>query len=170
MKPTMLPVQRLSREAFAPFGEVIATDGAASFPVNDGRAQRFHDLAAIDALQNGGRAVMSIFRTDPVALPLAVRVLERHILGSQAFVPLHGEPFLVVVAPTGPDGWPEAPQAFSTDGRQGVSFRRGTWHHPLLALHGRCDFLVVDREGSGEDCETAELQGDYMIAASAIGL
>jgi ureidoglycolate lyase len=159
-----LLVRPLAREAFAPFGEVIEAQGAKSYAINDGRATRYHDLAYIDALQAGGRPVISIFRTEPAVSPLVVRTLERHLLGSQAFVPLHGEPFLVVVAPPLAGGLPGEPLAFLTDGRQGINFKRGTWHHSLLALHGQCDFLVVDREGASEDCETAVLREEWKVA------
>ncbi len=75
-------------------------------------------------------------------------MLERHPLGSQAFMPLEGRPYLVVVARRG-DGRPGEPVAFMASGAQGVSYARGTWHHPLVALGERSDFLVVDRGGSG---------------------
>ena len=158
-----LPVQRLTRAAFAPYGEVIDSDGAASFAINAGRAQRFHALAEVDALAENGRGVISIFRTEPVQLPLDLGLLERHRLGSQAFMPLNGQRFLVVVAPDAAGGQPGVPVAFLTNGQQGVSFRRGTWHHPLLALQARCDFLVVDRDGAVIDCEEAAPPGAFRI-------
>ncbi len=161
--PSALTVLPLTRAAFAPFGDVIETEGATALTINDGRAQRFHDLAAIDALREGGRPVLSIFRTEPVALPLTVSSLERHLLGSQAFMPLHSQPFLVVVAPADADGRPQRPMAFITDGRQGINFRRGTWHHSLLALHGCCEFLVIDRDGGSEDCEIATLEAGLVV-------
>lgn len=155
----------LTRDDFAPFGEVLAAEGMLSFPINEGRAQRYHALAAVDAVQDGGRPVISLFRTEPVTLPFALRLLERHRLGSQAFMPLHAEPFLVVVAPNMAGDKPGVPVAFLTDGRQGVNFRRGTWHSPLLALHGRCDFLVIDREGPSVDCDEVRLELDCRVVA-----
>lgn len=153
----------LIREDFAPFGEVIATEGLPGFPINEGRARRFHALAAVDAAQAGGRPVISVFRTDPVGLPFALRLLERHRLGSQAFIPLHEQPFLVVVAPNMAGDKPGVPIAFITDGRQGVNFHAGTWHSPLLALHGTCDFLVVDRDGPVVDCDEVRLELDCRV-------
>ncbi|HPA01626.1 MAG TPA: ureidoglycolate lyase, partial [Chiayiivirga sp.] len=84
----------------------------------------------------------------------------RHPLGSQAFVPLHARPWLVVVAAS-----PEAaPRAFLARDGAGVNFRRGTWHHPLLALEATGDFLVVDRIGPGDNCEEAALAQPWLLA------
>lgn len=160
---TALRAQPLTRAAFAAFGEVIATDGAASYPINGGRAQRYHALATVDGTRAEGQPVISIFRTAPVTLPYPVVVLERHRLGSQAFMPLHDRPFVVVVAPNGADDCPGEPQAFLTDGRQGVNFRAGTWHAPLLALHAQCDFLVVDRAGPAVDCDEVRLSAPPLL-------
>ncbi len=151
----LVPVAPLSRSAFAPFGDVVETAGRAHRRINDGFAERYDDLAAIDVAAGGGRPLLSIFRATPWPLPLRVRMVERHPLSSQAFMPLSTAPFLVVVA--APDARPEPAdlRAFRTDGSQGVNFARGTWHHPLLALGGVSDFLVIDRGGPGADCDEA---------------
>jgi len=166
----VLTVQPLTREAFAPYGDVIeaaAGSAASVYAVNDGRAQRFHDLARIETSDAGGRTVMSIFRTEAILLPFEITELERHPRGSQAFVPMHSVPFFIVVAATATDGLLGPLMAFLTDGRQGVSFRKGIWHHSLLA-QASGDFLVIDREGVGDDnCEVFELQTPYTIAAVA---
>jgi ureidoglycolate lyase len=156
-----LPVEQLTPEAFAPFGDVIAADAARTiYAINDGTSQRFHALARVDS--EGGGTVLSIFRAQPRALPFAVRMLERHPRGSQAFVPLSGTRYLVVVAPD-----PSLPpRAFLARGDQGVNFRRGTWHHPLLALESESDFLVVDREGGDDNCDEATLDQAWLIASA----
>ncbi len=148
-----LQVHPLTEQGFADFGEVIETEGRESFLINDGRCRRFHDLAEVDVSRQDGRPLINIFRTDPVVPPITIRLLERHPLGSQAFVPLSPLPFLVVVADGDETVTPGAVRAFLTNGRQGVSYRRGVWHHPLLALGGTSDFLVVDRGGEGNNYE-----------------
>jgi ureidoglycolate lyase len=158
---TELRVEPLTADAFAPFGDVIAADAARTiYAINDGTSQRFHALARVDS--DGGSTVLSIFRAQPRALPFAVRMLERHPRGSQAFVPLSGMPYLVVVAPD--PALP--PRAFLARGDQGVNFRRGTWHHPLLALESESDFLVVDREGGDDNCDEATLAQAWIIATA----
>ena len=158
----VLIVKPLDAQAFAPFGEVIAPEAAAlSFPINDGRCTRFHDVATVDCASQDGRVGISLFRAKPAVLPITVTMLERHPLGSQAFVPLSRTPYLVVVSES-PDA---TPQAFLVCGGQGVSYRRATWHHPLLALDVVSDFLVVDRIGPGDNCEVAELAQSWRIEA-----
>jgi ureidoglycolate lyase len=158
-----LAVVPLTRAAFARFGDVIEIDGARSFPINDGTATRFNDLAHVDVMHQDGRATLSVFRGQPVRFPLELSEVERHPLGSQAFMPMGVIPFLVVVATDGPDGGPGEPFAFLSNGRQGVNYARGTWHHPLLSLDTVSDFLVVDRAGQGENCDVAALPARYRI-------
>ena len=141
----------LTREAFAPFGEVIDTNGAASFPINQGRTERFHALATVELLGDDPRAILSIFRGQPLE-PLTITLMERHPLGSQAFVPLNNQSFLAVVAPPG-DFDETAIRVFLARGDQGLSYRAGTWHAPLLPLDADADYLVVDRQGPGNNCD-----------------
>jgi ureidoglycolate lyase len=151
----LLKAEPLTAEVFAPFGDVIQTAGRAPRMINEGTCERFDDLASVDVLANGGRPLMSIFKAAPRPLPFAVRVLERHPLSSQAFYPLDGVPFLVVVADDGDAGtpWSNRIRAFRAAGDQGVSYRRNTWHHPLLAIGQTSHFLVVDRGGPGDNCD-----------------
>ncbi|MEX0409454.1 ureidoglycolate lyase [Aquibium sp. LZ166] len=142
----------LTREGFAPFGDVIDTDGAEHFPINGGMCERFHDLAKVETAGPGARVLVSIFKGKPYAFPLELTLVERHPLGSQAFMPLSPAPFLVVVCPDGPDG-PETPRAFVTRAGQGVNYRRNTWHAVLTPIGAPQDFLVVDRGGDGNNLE-----------------
>ncbi len=145
----------LTAAAFAPFGEVIGVEGARHFPINGGTTERYHDLACIEP-GAGGRAIVSIFRGQPRRFPLAIDLLERHPLGSQAFVPLQGRPYLVVVAAPGAQG-PGPLRAFLARGDQGVNYRPGTWHFPLIAVGEVSDFLVIDRQGEGGNCDEVRL-------------
>ena len=152
-----LVVEPLTRNAFAPFGEVIEPDPEhLSFSINEGTSQRFHDLARLDPGAEG-RLIVSIFRAQPRRLPLTITALERHPKGSQAFMPLGGRPFLVVVAPPGERIAPTKIRAFLAHGCQGVNFATGVWHHPLLALHCESDFLVIDRDDPGSNCDIQRL-------------
>ncbi|WP_420794522.1 ureidoglycolate lyase [Thalassomonas haliotis] len=155
----------LTREAFAPFGDVIEVDdNRQHFTINDGFTERYHDLAKVDVEKNNGRTLINIFRSTPLAQPIAIKMMERHPLSSQAFIPLGNEPYLVVVAPKGELDL-AAIEVFIAQSNQGVNYHAGTWHHYCLALHQRSDFLVVDRGGEGDNCDVVELDGNKMIAA-----
>ena len=148
-----LAIEPLTREGFAPFGDVIESEGRPHHPINDGTAQRYDDLAKLDVAEFGGRGQISICRAEPVTLPLRLRLMERHPLASQAFIPLSATPFLIVVAPPTESLDLAAIRAFRSNGRQGINYRRGTWHHPLLALERVSDFVIVDRSGAGANCD-----------------
>lgn len=152
----ILAVKPLTAREFAPFGDVIeAREDAPFHEINRGFAKRFDGLAKIDTAAAGGTTALAIVRALPRALPFNVVMLERHLLGSQAFVPLSGPAYLAVVAPAGPLPDVSSLRCFLCADGQGVNYARGTWHHPLLAIDAEADFLVVDRVGSaGEvDCE-----------------
>ncbi|MEO5795689.1 MAG: ureidoglycolate lyase [Rhodoferax sp.] len=158
-----LTIEPLTADAFRPFGEVIeANDSARHFSINDGFAERYHDLAHIDVASGGGRAIVSIFRALPRSLPMQLVLLERHPLGSQAFMPLSGLPYLVVVAEAGPVPDLAQIRCFRAAPGQGVNYAKGTWHHPLIALQAPSDFLVVDRGGKPGDanCDEHPLMGE----------
>lgn len=162
--PIILTPTPLSQEAFAPYGQVIeVSDSATHFTINDGNTERYHDLAN---LQPGtdGVAIVSIFRGLPRRLPFEVCMMERHPLASQAFIPMSGQPYLVVVAPKG-----DAPthatqlQVFLCQAHQGVNYDTGVWHHPLLALDAISDFIVIDRKGPNDNCDVVQLEQRGLI-------
>lgn len=144
-----LQVEPLTRAAFAPFGDVLEAAGPA-IKINGGRCDRHNDLAQLDFGGPGGRAIVSVFRSRPISLPYAVSLMERHPLGSQAFSPMTGGRFLVLVAPD-EEGAPGRPRAFLTRSGQGVNLHRGVWHGPLAPLRRSGSFLVVDRGGAPAD-------------------
>lgn len=153
----MVLAEPLTRTAFAEFGDVIEADGQHALAINGGKTARFDDLAQLESLGEGGRAAISLFHTQPYALPLLARELERHPLGSQAFVPLDGQPFLAIVAPRGEQVVADAVRVFITNGRQGVNYHRGVWHHSLVVLERPSRFVVVDRAGPGANCDVVNL-------------
>jgi len=152
----ILSVKPLTASAFSPFGDVIATDGHAPIVINQGQSERFDDLANLQLGAAEGKACLSIFATKPLVLPLLLHQMECHHLGSQAFIPLSGQPWLVVVAPKGKFDRKQV-RAFLASGKQGVNFAPGTWHHFSLALEPQSNFLVIDRKSQAIDCEEVEI-------------
>ena len=147
-----LKVEKLTKEGFAPFGDVISKAESDHFLINGGSTRRYHDLAKVETLE-GGHTLINIFEATPLEYPLPIKMVERHPRGSQAFIPMQGRPYLVVVAEAGEEPKPEQLRAFIARGDQGVNYHAGTWHHPVLALEDVSDFLVVDRGGEGDNCD-----------------
>lgn len=159
---TMTP-QPLTAERFAPFGDVIQVqEGNKVLSINQGFTERHHDLAQVDVAEQDGRTLINIFRSTPMAQPIELRMMERHPLGSQAFIPLNDRPYLVAVAAPG-EFDPSAIQVFLAQPGQGVNYHKGTWHHFCLALDDVSDFLVVDRGGNGHNCDEVTLEGNDVI-------
>ena len=156
----------LTKDAFSVFGDVIeASSDAKNFAINDGHTTRFHDLAKVDVDDNNGHTLVNIFRSKPLTQPIAIKMMERHPHGSQAFIPMGPNPYLVVVAPAGEFDVNKI-EVFIAKAGQGVNYHKGTWHHFCLALGGESDFLVVDRGGEGDNCDVLELDGSLVIATS----
>ena len=164
-----LPIEPLTREAFAPFGDVIELEGAKQIPINLGTTIRYHDLANVDVGDAGGRTLVNLFRGQPRTLPFEVKMLERHPLGSQAFIPFDEKPYLVVVAPAG-NLDPQGIRAFVTSGWQGVNYAKGVWHHPLIALGEVSDFIVVDRGGEGCNLHEQDLVESLWLTDDALSV
>ena len=153
----------LTREAYAAYGDVIAAgregEGSAA---NQGTARRFDRLAHLENLRPGAAANVCVFRSTPwTERPVSIRLLERHPASTQAFVPMNATRFLVVVATGGARPDPSTLAAFVATGVQGITYRPGVWHHPLIALDQVTDFAcVVWEDGSAGDCETVHLEGE----------
>jgi len=147
-------------EAFAPFGEVIEWEGGAPIAINQGFAQRVNGLARIDVGE--GAVNVSLFVAEPRPVPIAITVMERHPLGTQAFYPLQDRPWLVLVCGNPHDAG--SYRAFTATGRQGVNYARDVWHHQLLVLDAASRFIVVDRTGPGNNLEEASLDAALSLS------
>ena len=150
----------LTQAAFAPYGDVLEVVGDPDKLINQGLCGRYHDRARMDV--STGRAGISLFSADPRSLPYRLEMVERHPEGSQAFLPMHQHPFLVIVAPY-EDGTPGTPLAFLTAPGQGINLYRGTWHGVLTPLHAPGLFAVVDRIGDGANLEEFWFDEAWMV-------
>lgn len=157
-----IAVEPLAAEGFAAFGEVLETSGPPHRIINRGLCGRWHDLARLDIAE--GRAGISLFRAEARMLPLDLDLMERHPLGSQAFLPMEGTPWLVVVAPDA-GGVPGRPRAFRARGDQGANIGRGVWHAVLTPLGPPGLFAVVDRIGAGTNLEEHALDPPWRLRA-----
>jgi ureidoglycolate lyase len=164
MTITLQP-ELLTRERFAPYGDVIETSRERSDAMNEARFERFDDLCRIDLIDDGRIAVSIARCRTPTSLPLRLDMVERHPLGSQAFVPLSRCRMVIVVAPPGESVDASALRAFVSNGRQGINYHRGTWHMPLIAFEAGQEYLIIDRGGEDPNCDMHTLDDPILLEA-----
>jgi len=153
----------LTPGSFAPFGDVIEAAAGRVAAMNAGRFERFHDLCDVDP-GDDGRVAVSIARCRLITdLPYRIELVERHPLGSQAFIPLTPCRLLVVVAPPADTVVASDLRAFVSNGHQGINYRRGTWHMPLIAFEAGQEFLVIDRAGGEANCDEHRLEEGVLL-------
>ena len=157
----------LTQAAFARFGSVIEAGGE-SAAVNQGRGHRFDlalDLAVADP--RATRMVNALYCIEASSLPFTLGVIERHPLSPQLFFPNRAGRFLVCVFDSQADGEPDfgAAHAFIGGAAQGIVYRAGVWHGPLVALDAPGDFLMQMWQCDGLlDCEERCLASPVPVA------
>lgn len=159
---TLFPLP-LTRERFEPYGDVIDASHVDARAMNDTRFERFNDLCNID-VGNGRVAVSVTSSRVATTLPYAIEFVERHPLGTQAFVPLSPCRMIVVVGPSGETIADDDLVAFETNGYQGINYARGTWHMPLIALQTGQRFLIIDRADDGPNCDEHVLNEPVLLS------
>ena len=155
-----LRFEPLAPDSFEPFGRVLETGCMEPRAINHGLTLKYADLAA-PMLGGEGRAVVAIYRSQPVNLPFRIREVERHVGRSQLFMPLHHRPFPIVVG-LGDDA-PDSLRAFLSNGRQGVCLHPGVWHHHQISLEASCDYLVLESRDNESVTETHVLPDILML-------
>ena len=151
-----ISISPLTAAAFSPYGDVLNCDGDPDKIINAGLCGRFHDRANVDV--GDARVGISLFRSELRQLPYQLDLVERHPDGSQAFIPMSMDPFLVVVADADLQ-----PHAFITNPGEGINFHRGTWHGVLTPLAGPGLFAVIDRIGDTPNLEEHHYDTPYFI-------
>ena len=165
MSGIVLRPMPLTAERFMPYGEVIEAAQVQGSVMNDARFDRFDKLCNIDIVD--GKVAVSMVRSRTASvLPYRIDMVERHPLGSQAFVPLSPCKMIIVVAPPTESVTPDDLRAFVTNGNQGINYRLGTWHMPLIAFASGQRFLVIDRAGEGPNCDEHFLDEPVMLQGS----
>jgi ureidoglycolate lyase len=152
----ILRLEPITAEGFAPYGWLASADGRPARPINQGSSQRVDGIGELSLTAEGGTPCLAMFRAQAQGLCGPWRMLERHRLGTQTFVPLGGVRYVVLVATGQAAPEPASLAAFLLAGHQAVTLRAGTWHHALIALDAG-DFIVIERWAAQVDCELAPL-------------
>jgi len=156
----LLTLEPLTREAFAPYGDVIEVSGEPDKLINQGMCDRFHDLAKLDF--GSGRAGISLFDAQARHFPYTLDMMERHPEGSQAFIPLSGVPMIISVAKDN-SGKPGQPRAFLSEPHQSINIHRNTWHGVLAPVERAGQYIVIDRIGDTPNLEEYYFQDSYIV-------
>jgi len=134
--------------------------------MNYGLATRYFDLAKIDVEEKGGKTCISLVHSNAIKFPFRVEKMEYHPFGSQLFYPLGELPFLVLVSTPSETLNTDKLELFITDGKQGVNYHKGVWHHYLMPLNDNSGFMVVDRNGNDENCIETQIKKQIHIQLS----
>ena len=149
METVIKPI-KITRENFTEFGDLISSEDINPIDINAGYAKRFDNLANINTSKDGGKTIVSIFSALKRNFPMKIDMMEKHPLGSQAFIPIKETTFLCFVAPQGESPEINKIQSFIIPPKTGINYKPGVWHFPLISTENT-DFLVIDRKGSGEN-------------------
>ena len=158
----VVKAKNITKKNFSKFGQLIDTSKKNPISINDGYAKRFDDLINIDVSKDKGRAIISIFNAKKRSFPMKIDMMEKHPLGSQAFIPMKETTFLSFVAPNAEKPDLDKIEAFIIPPGLGVNYKTGTWHFPLIATEDM-NFLVVDRKGSGDNLKIQKLEENQVV-------
>ena len=156
-KPT-----KINRKNFNSYGDLISSDDIDYIDINAGYAKRFDNLANIDTLNGGGKTIVSIFSASKRTFPMKIDMMEKHPLGSQAFIPMKETTFLSFVAPPGESPEISKIQSFIVPPKTGINYKPGIWHFPLISTEDT-NFLVIDRKGNGNNLIIHKFEKEKII-------
>jgi len=159
MNNIIIKPKMINKENFKKFGDMITTNGIKPLEINDGYAKRYDGIATLDAKKDNGESIISIFSALKRSFPMKVDMMEKHPLGSQAFIPMKETTFLAFVSPEGDKPDLDKVEAFIIPKGVGVNYNAGIWHFPLIATEDM-DFLVVDRKGEGDNLVLHDLNDE----------
>ena len=161
MEKIIKPI-KITRSNFAAYGDLISTNDIGPIDINAGYAKRFDDLADLNTAKDGGKTIVSIFSSLRRTFPMKIDMMEKHPLGSQAFIPMKETIFLVFVAPSGDKPDLDKLESFIIPKGIGINYNPGIWHFPLISTEDM-NFLVVDRKGSGNNLIIENLEDKKII-------
>ena len=149
MEAIIKPIE-ITRKNFAAYGDLISSDNINPIDINAGYAKRFDNLANINTSRDGGKTIVSIFSTLKRTFPMKIDMMEKHPLGSQAFIPMKETNFIVLVAPPGDKPEISKIESFVVSRGIGINYKPDIWHFPLISTENM-NFLVMDRKGTGDN-------------------
>ena len=154
--------KKITKENFSKYGDLISKDNIKPIDINNRYAKRFDNLANVDTSNDGGKTVVSIFSALKRTFPMKIDMMEKHPLGSQAFIPMKETTFLSFVAPLGKSPEINKIQSFIVPPKTGINYKPGIWHFPLISTEDT-NFLVIDRKGDGNNLIIHKFEKEKII-------
>tara|TARA_Y100001970_G_scaffold148134_1_gene181794 strand:+ start:53 stop:559 length:507 start_codon:yes stop_codon:yes gene_type:complete len=152
----------ITKENFRKFGDMITTADIRPIEINNGYAKRYDGIAKLDTKKNNGESTISIFSALRRSFPMKIDMMEKHPLGSQAFIPMKETTFLAFVAPEGDKPDLNKIESFIIPRGIGINYNPGIWHFPLISTEDM-NFLVVDRLGDGNNLVLYDLNKENIV-------
>ena len=154
--------KKINRSNFSSYGDLITTEDVNPIDINAGYAKRFDNLANLDTSKDEGETIVSIFSAVKRDFPMRIGMMEKHPLGSQAFIPMKETTFLCFVAP--PGEFPEISkiESFIVPPKKGINYKSGIWHFPLISTEDT-NFVVLDRKGNGDNLIIHKFEKEKII-------
>ena len=151
--------KKITKQNFSSYGDIISTEGITPIDINAGYAKRYDNLANINTSKENGESIVSIFSAIKRTFPMKIDMMEKHPLGSQAFIPMKETTFLAFVAPEGDRPDLNKIESFIIPKGIGVNYNPGIWHFPLISTEDM-NFLVIDRLGDGDNLVLHDLNNE----------
>jgi ureidoglycolate lyase len=145
-------IEQLDINIFSKFGDIIQKKNALELrSINQGTTTRHHNISKLSLESKNGNSAISIFSGSPRDLPIEIKIMEKHPIASQSFLPIQDYDWLIVVC----EEKNELPdlntlRCFHVDGDTGITYNQNVWHHPLL-VKKKQDFWIIDRINDQED-------------------
>ncbi|KAM0785990.1 hypothetical protein ACM66B_006808 [Microbotryomycetes sp. NB124-2] len=204
--PLHIVAEPLTHKSWAPYGDVIqGSDDPQTMPAhvvtntitaNPQVGYKFNRISPITSLypsdpndsqyQGKPHTAINVIRVGPPqglthnGTTFEVRMLERHIATSQAFIPMSkqgqewqeftggaekgfeqtkGGGMLIVGCLSGPDGQPDFAtlKVFVSTPGQGVCYHPGIWHHSLVSF-ARADIASIDTQITTDGSKLIDLE------------
>lgn len=147
-----ISIEQLNINIFSKFGDIIQKKNALELrSINQGTTTRYHNISKLSLESKNGNSSISIFSGSPRDLPIEIKIMEKHPIASQSFLPIQDYDWLIVVC----EEKNELPdlstlRCFQVDGDTGITYNKNIWHHPLL-VKKKQDFWVIDRINDQEN-------------------
>jgi ureidoglycolate lyase len=147
-----ISIEQLDINIFSKFGDIIQKKNALELrSINQGTTTRYHNTSKLSLESKNGNSSISIFSGSPRDLPIEIKIMEKHPIASQSFLPIQDYDWLIVVC----EEKNELPdlstlRCFQVDGDTGITYNKNIWHHPLL-VKKKQDFWVIDRINDQEN-------------------